>query len=82
MVNKGKVPGISSTIRCPGCSDGEAAGRRQSSLNRTRLECLRDAEFIAGMRARRVMGHQLIGDPLRELGLKSARCSGTGSGQG
>ena len=34
-----------------GCSDSEAAGRRERSLDRTGAECLRYAAFIAGMRA-------------------------------
>ena len=34
-----------------GRSDGEAGGRRQRSLNRTRAESRGDAEFVAGMRA-------------------------------
>jgi len=49
-----------------GCPDSEAGGRGQRSLHRTRAESLGDTEFIAGMRAQRVMGHQLLGDLIGE----------------
>jgi hypothetical protein len=54
------------------CSNSEAASRYQRSLNRTRTESLGDAEFVAGMRAYRVMDHQLVGDLFRERRIESA----------
>jgi hypothetical protein len=36
------------------------------NLNRTRFQSFRDAEFVAGMRAYGVVGHELIGNLFRE----------------
>ena len=47
-------------------SHGKAASRRKRCLDRTRTESLGDPEFVAGMRADRVMGHELIRDLLRK----------------
>ena len=55
-----------------GCSNSEASRRCQCSLNRTRTESLGDAEFVPGMRAYRVMGHQLLGDLFRERRIEPA----------
>src|ERR1700687_4405450 len=53
------------------CSNSEAASRYQRSLNRTCTESLGDAELVAGMRAYRVMQHQLVGDLFRERRIES-----------
>jgi hypothetical protein len=39
---------------------------------RTRSERLGNAKFVAGMRAYRVMGHELIGDLLRQRRIEAA----------
>jgi hypothetical protein len=40
-----------------GCSNGEPAIRGPRSLNRARTKRLEEAEFISGMRSRRIEGH-------------------------
>ena len=41
-------------------------------MNRTRTESLGDAEFVSGMRAYCVMGHELVGDLFRERWIEAA----------
>jgi len=48
------------------CANSKAGGRRERSLKRTGPEGLGDAEFVAGMRAYGVMGHELVSDLFRE----------------
>ena len=55
-----------------GRANGEAGRGGKRSLNRPRPERLGDAEFVAGMRAQRVMGHQLLGNLFRERGIQTA----------
>jgi hypothetical protein len=64
---------MAATARGIAGSDGEAAGRRQGSLNRARAESRGDAEFVAGMRAQGVMSHQLLGNQFGERGAEAAR---------
>ena len=49
----------------------EAAGRSQRRLNRARAERFGNAELVAGMRAERIVGHELLGDLLRERGIQA-----------
>jgi hypothetical protein len=53
-------------------SHRETAGPGEGRLNWTRRHRLGDAEFVAGMRAERVMRHQLVGDLFRQGGIKAA----------
>ena len=47
-------------------ADGEARRRRQRRLHRPRAERLGNAELVARVRTQRVVGHQLLGNLLRE----------------
>src|ERR1017187_2900897 len=60
------------TKRGMAAPNSKAASRCQRSLNRTRTKSLGDAEFVAGMCAYCVMGHQLLGDLFCERRFQTA----------
>ena len=49
------------------------ARRREGGLHGPRAQCVGDAEFIAGVGAECILGHQLRGHLFGEVGIESAR---------
>ena len=60
------------TARGRAAPTAKLAGRRQRRLDRARARRLGDAELVAGMRAERIVGHELVGNLLRERRIEAA----------